>query len=761
MISNQSIDLSIISLEVLEQQCNLSARAISVCKVNKLTNLAKIIYFCSGYEDLPKIRGGGAKTNQELQALYKDYYENTFFYENLVKKELWRHQHGDINPALIDIPITKKNIINNYIKLKINALSARVAHVVTQQLVHRQDFDNFTLNFLKDKSALSKFRNIGQKSLQELTLFVETVETFALEQVQLEDEIIESEPEFNEVRVGPTTKLQAHSLHLSPIKKQIISTYIQKQIKKFPQKLRHWVSGALEYQITFDIFVETFSTFKSTGMSPELLHLIAQVENKVLYFLDIDDEKMLFHGFMNLLNLTFDLKADEEIIFLPIIEKKTFPLFHFFDYLIEHQYLVEEKHITIFRHRTGYFEQAETLYLDTIGKQMNLTRERVRQLSISLETKIEHWWQFLLIYSADIQFFTNYKLPKEENIIILESSFIQKINQAENTHFSNKFFNKTFSQLYNRSHILFGEAFDDFHNTYLIEKNLFDFFSFDSFFETIYQQISDKLYEDLSLDMDGFLYNFIKGDRLDLLTVIRSICEKIIINEFFDTIEFDFDNNIIFKRNVKINSSEIIIEILRENGTPMKVEDIYEIYNNKYGKIAKSYENIRSIIGKDKDTFIYFGRSSTYGLAEWEETQENIKGGTIRDIAETYLNQFDEPKHISELTEYVLKYRPKSNFYSINTNLLAEPTKRFQEFKGGFWGLYHKKYENIDFKEIPTFFLRYVKIMIRAAEKSEYEIILANLCKKFGLKSVQVQYLIEKNIKDGILRRENNLLIIC
>ena len=38
-----------------------------------------------------------------------------------------------------------------------------------------------------------------------------------------------------------------------------------------------------------------------------------------------------------------------------------------------------------------------------------------------------------------------------------------------------------------------------------------------------------------------------------------------------------------------------------------------------------------------KRGFISFGRTSTYGLKEWEEKEKDIRGGTIRDITEEFL----------------------------------------------------------------------------------------------------------------------------
>lgn len=762
MILDPNIEYSAISLSMLQQHHSFSSRSVTICRMNQLNSLDKIINFYAKNQSFSMLRGVGEKTNEELNLFCEHFYKNKSFYDNLVKKAVAKKALEDRHSAFISLSPLQKNIINNYIRLKINSLSLRVAHVITRNVSGEVCFDEFAQVFLKADADLAKFRHIGAKSLQEFALFIEDVEDFVLKQTHWTGTNTPSETVMEQVAIPAPLSLPS----LSALKKQIVSDYILRATKKLSKPIRHWMTTALNPPFTFDIFVETFltdpflSVFQELAYSQELHTFTAKIRNQIQLYAAIADSQMPNYAFLNILSQTFGLNTDSEALFIAAIEKKAFFLFSFFEHLVDNEYLMNEKQMIIFKYRTQYFQYSNELTLNELGKYLQLTRERVRQLSISLEGNIEPWWQFLMDYSDDIQLFTNYKLKNNDAILLIETSFIQSINQLERTNLSRFFFNKTFSHLYHKTHALIGDTFDDFKNTYLIRKKLTDVFAFEPFLDTIYQQISDELYEDLKLDMDELLYNFIRKEAVDLLASIRDTCKKIIQNEFAETVEFDFDNHIIFKQNIKTYNPEIIITILQANGNPMSVKHIYETCNNKYGEMALSYKMVREIIDMHRDLFILFGRNA-FGLAEWEETQENVKSGTIRDLVESYLNAFDEPKHISELTEYVLKYRPKSNLYSINTNLCSEPTQRFQEFKGGFWGLHHKKYENIDFKNIPAFFVKYVKIMIRTDENNEYETILTRLCERFGLKKIQVQSLIENNIKNGTLRRVNHYLEIC
>ena len=112
-----------------------------------------------------------------------------------------------------------------------------------------------------------------------------------------------------------------------------------------------------------------------------------------------------------------------------------------------------------------------------------------------------------------------------------------------------------------------------------------------------------------------------------------------------------------------------------------------------------------------KERFVYFGRSSTYGLKKWENELDNFKGGTIRKIAHEYLNAYSSPKHISEISNYILKYRSNSTEYSILQNLKLEENGNFIFFINGYIGLSGKIYAN-----------NYTKITdVPAIEKKEWK----------------------------------------
>ena len=86
---------------------------------------------------------------------------------------------------------------------------------------------------------------------------------------------------------------------------------------------------------------------------------------------------------------------------------------------------------------------------------------------------------------------------------------------------------------------------------------------------------------------------------------------------------------------------------------------------------------------------VSFSRTSTYGLKLWEE-DGNVKGGTIKDMVLEYLTNSNEPVHILELEQYVLKFRPETNRINILSNMRIK-NQMFLFFPQGFVGLISKR----------------------------------------------------------------------
>src|SRR5690606_14635764 len=170
-------------------------------------------------------------------------------------------------------------------------------------------------------------------------------------------------------------------------------------------------------------------------------------------------------------------------------------------------------------------------------------------------------------------------------------------------------------------------------------------------------------------------------------------------------------------RNTLKQVSEYAFEALEILGKPSNLSEIFKVINEKMPGVTKSEEALRGSIQRNPE-IIYFGRSSTYGLKKWENETENIKGGTIRSIVIEYLEMFDSPKHITQITEYVSNFRERTYQRSIMDNLKADKSNVFIFLRQGFIGLnyFKEKYDTNKYQNLP---IQLGKTLI-ALSKKEY-----------------------------------------
>ena len=288
------------------------------------------------------------------------------------------------------------------------------------------------------------------------------------------------------------------------------------------------------------------------------------------------------------------------------------------------------------------------------------------------------------------------------DFIIITDELVFEINEKEKNTFNHLFINLIFSILYENSLKLVGNidsvAYNSakarsvqhsWYSTYLINNELFNLFDFEAFVNDVDRRLSERIEEDYSFHFETYLYKFLKVEYSEELMRIIPVTEHILFNEF--EISVDILDNIVFKRNTIKQVYGYAYEALEALGEPSKVSDICKKVIEIYPDYNTDESSIRAAMQR-KRGFISFGRTSTYGLKEWEE-EKDIRGGTIRDITEEFLISQSEPKHINAITEYVNRYR-ETTAKNIYANLKMEENNRFVFFSGMIIGLKSKNYKN-------------------------------------------------------------------
>ena len=493
----------------------------------------------------------------------------------------------------------------------------------------------------------------------------------------------------------------------------------------------------------------------------ELSNFFQDIEKYANEIEQLSEKMFLNQKFILTFKTEFNIEEaswfDEQFV---SIDSVSFPLFSFLKYLLDNKHFLEARELFILEHRSGYFLNTEILSLNFLAKKYDITRERVRQITLVIEKELSLKLKIFLGIKNQFELSINNYLSLSKDFILINQKVTSDINGKESCDFTSKFICKVFGTLYEATHCILGENYY-FENFFLINREFCKIFDFDAMLIDINLLIEDEIENEYTLDFEGYLFKFFKTQNYKTLSNIKSICQALIFSEYIDYIEINIEGDLIFKQNKMIAvKSKYIIELLTENGNPLQLQDMFDILTERYLGIFNTLEGLRSLLARDVNvTFI--GRSSTYGLVKWETERNNFRGGTIRDLAEEFLSKYNEPKHYFDIFEYISKFRPETNANSINSSLQLDTSDRFTEIGYGFWGVKDRNYLAVNINPIPKFFIRRISKIINNGETYVEVDLVHNLAAKFDIQIAQVRAFLDKSIKEGKIKRENDRIFIC
>ena len=213
----------------------------------------------------------------------------------------------------------------------------------------------------------------------------------------------------------------------------------------------------------------------------------------------------------------------------------------------------------------------------------------------------------------------------------------------------------------------FYELHKTFQNSYLIDRRIFN--------ENELLSIINKTIVIKSARRVSSFNLLLKDlDQSLLFPKKEAVLKQILNAEFGIHIR---NHHIVFEKNRNTLNSDIIFHALKTIGEPAHLSKIIKEIKKENKSIRLSENSIRYFMTNGKDKFIFFGRSSTYGLKEWENKKGNIKGGTIRELVIQFLQKKPgEIIHIDEIANYVIQFRDTSPS-KILANLKLDAKGRF------------------------------------------------------------------------------------
>lgn len=613
------------------------------------------------------------------------------------------------------------------------------------------------LNHYREYRTFENLRNCGKKSNEELI-------TLCLKHIDYDNNQIV-------VTSKPQNELLLTINNFTITQREIVNSFIEINLNNLSKRSKNSISsflnGNLKIQnisnkiLTNERF--NYQNIRNAGDKSitELKNFIESIIEIIKKVSEVDNENEL----VVLRNRIF-IEKTFSITSIPneIIESQS--IFSLVEFLINKNSFFDKNENIIFQKVIKIYDNQPDVTLDDVAEEINISRERVRQIRKTILENLFTNLQF--VKNIEDNLYQKYGIDENQLIIYIDDDLSKKINETNRTNFSIEFNTFLIYTYMSNKFNLVGEIEDvllpryfnsrdrhNWDNLYLVKNQLTNKFDFKNFVDDVDKRINFRTEKAYSFHFKSYLNNFIKTEDNSLISIIFPVAEKI-INQEFDII-IDLDDNIVFKRNTIKQVPEYAIEALESLGVPSKIEEIYKFIEEDNPEITKSKEALRGSLQRTPE-IIYFGRSSTYGLKKWEIEKEGIRGGTIKDIILEYLQSKNEPIHILELLKEVHKYREKTNARSIITNLKLDPQNQFIIFNQSFIGLSLKTY-NSNLTSLPKFLGKTITNYINQQKCINRETIVEYFSIKLKISKVNmyniIDYLIEQQFV--FIDNKNNL----
>ncbi len=694
---------------------DLSVRSYHACKYNGIETVVDLKIYYSKYNDFKGLRSCGEKSSIELVQLCKRF---------------------------TDTSITEVLTLNSlYLKGRLSILSYNICKYSKIETIKELE------EHYKKHTTFINLYQCGEKSNIELINLCNKIENI------YQSESIEKSTDTLSHKVKSLNRLQRQVINrfiinstanLKVRSKNAITLYI-----KEPLKLINFVEKIFEKD-NFQL-----SLIKNVGKRsiPELINYLNDIKNFIFEVIEITEEKDLIK-----LNNSYLIQNTFSINNIPNEISQSKSIIKLCDFLIDKNAFFKENYNEIFKKSLNIYNSNKNNTLDNIAADLNITRERVRQVRKKCYEEIGTKLSFLKNFGDDL--YQNYEIESEENFIIIKDEMIDEINFLYDTKFSKNFLIYIFSIYLSDSFTIIGNIEDvlipkqfnarnrhNWKNIYLVKKSVQEKIDLNKLCEDISVRLQEKIIETYSFNFKSYLSRFLIDDDFKILEIIKDDCETVVFEEF--SLILDLDENIFFKRNTVKTASDYTFEALETLGKPSKVDEIYLKITELFPGFKTDVNKVRASL-KRKDGFTPIGRRSVFGLKKWENELENFKGGTIKDIIFEYLSKKNDPIHIQELLKEIHIYREKTTERNVITNLKLDPQNQFIIFNQSFIGLKNKKYESKN-TNLPKFLGKTMTKYLRTYPNIHKNEFIFHFATKLSVSLHEIEMILNSLVDSGVI----------
>lgn len=389
-------------------------------------------------------------------------------------------------------------------------------------------------------------------------------------------------------------------------------------------------------------------------------------------------------------------------------------MFHIVENIFESERKYDNK-IQFLNYFLPMVKGEESLTIEQIAENQNLTRERVRQICTMgidylygkmVANKSDNLdFSKIVSFSEDWSYVKN-KLECED---VIKANSVKVLLEQENCNLTAsiglliilRIFDGQYSVVGNRPYDMNARSKSSWNNSFVVKKELVEAFDFDDMRCTLERYFEEhdaeeqicQTAEELLLDFFMSSWNMFESSEVE---AVGTVVSEILMQEY--GLIPDEELHFLIQGHKTLTAADVLFRVLTEKYEPMTVDELYDILQTKYSFKYKSPASIRGIVNSDA-RLCMVGVDNLVALTEWE----HIKLGSVREVIVQYLEQFDEPKPVHDIVDYVLRYRDTTE-NSIRSTMYSG--SQFRQFDNGYFGLADKSYpdehiyaQSLEFKE--------------------------------------------------------------
>jgi hypothetical protein len=477
---------------------------------------------------------------------------------------------------------------------------------------------------------------------------------------------------------------KARKLSLNGPQHHLCTLYLQHQLSRRDKRVNDLFSNLyggnpnLQDLLATDQIQSGNQKFQiGKGTVSESNILLDEVQNKAIVISEMDEREIrvasLYYHFQSS-GYRMDELREEDFLELHVDQN----FLQLLCWFLQSPIFFKRNEIAVLR---SYFLSDEEITLDELGKNLGLTRERVRQIKWKLFEKLprvirECFFPYYQDECRSILFSSG-----ESDLFVLTGDYFRELSEHHGVVLSSLAYITIFQSLLKNYRLIGLDTIgtspkpnfnvqNRYLNFYLINNRFFSVIDFQPLMDSIYNKLTySRLTE--SLAEDDVFAPFLLKKKPDKRFI--AIIQRILHEEF----NIQFENGKVIVPGTRQSSLLKWEAILREAGRSMNLSEIYSEVQSQGIDLARNTVHAYVIDNKDKFSLV--------GMSTFAHVSQNIKAGMISDLIEEYLIREGKPKKLDDIYQEVQKHRRIKK----RTHLLANCANLPKRFivKGSVIGL--------------------------------------------------------------------------